>query len=278
MNYYIKWRDEVNGPFDEQTLAEQYRAKQLTRFHQVSLDQANWIPLTSLRSVTDPSFRPCESTSAVAPKASRHPTAKISPSDFSPNVSGTEKARTSLRVGARDTAVALTGNTTVTSTPQLFVTPGILCDPKEGLAFGWLVFFSVFTWLGLIGAAISTVVAFGMASLMLAAAVIALVSLSVLFGELFAAAYIKTNALRISGTQIPELYRILSSFAQQLGYPLPAVYVMQESAWNALACKLAGRRVVVLFSGAVDALLSKGSTVQLAWLAGHELGHHFVSR
>jgi Zn-dependent protease with chaperone function len=43
-----------------------------------------------------------------------------------------------------------------------------------------------------------------------------------------------------------------------------------------MAMKIAGRRVVVLFSGAVDSLLLKGSITQLGWLVGHELGHHFA--
>ncbi len=35
-----------------------------------------------------------------------------------------------------------------------------------------------------------------------------------------------------------------------------------------------GRRMVVLLSGAVDSILLKGNMRQLAWLVGHELGHH----
>jgi Zn-dependent protease with chaperone function len=57
---------------------------------------------------------------------------------------------------------------------------------------------------------------------------------------------------------------------------MPDIYVMQENVWNSFAMKILGRRLVILLSGAVDSILLKGSMHQLAWLIGHELGHHYA--
>jgi len=96
----------------------------------------------------------------------------------------------------------------------------------------------------------------------------------VLLGELWFAAYLKTNAVRVSETQLPELFKVVESCCQRLEMTRPDVYVMQHNIWNAFATKIWGRRMVVLLSGAVDSILLKGNLQQLAWLVGHELGHH----
>jgi Zn-dependent protease with chaperone function len=105
------------------------------------------------------------------------------------------------------------------------------------------------------------------------------IGLVALFGWLagqFAAAHIRANAVRVTEGQLPELHKIVTTFAAMAGKPAPEVYVMQASAWNAMAMRFAGTRMVVLLSGAVDSLLLKGDMRQLAWLVGHELGHHFA--
>lgn len=146
--------------------------------------------------------------------------------------------------------------------------PAVLRDPKEKTAFGWLIFFSIILWIGL---AIWVVASFGVLLL-----IIGLIALFRRIAELFAAAHIKTNSVRVSDRQFPEIHRIVTSFSRQLGQTPPAVYVTQHNIWNALAMRLAGKRLVVLYSGAVDSLLLKGSMKQLAWLVGHELGHHYA--
>jgi Zn-dependent protease with chaperone function len=143
-----------------------------------------------------------------------------------------------------------------------------LRDPKEGAAFGWLVFFSLILWLFI---AIWIVSSFGVGLI-----IIGLIALIRRMIEMFAAAYIKTNAVEVSDRQFPEIHGIAASFAAHVGKPLPTIYVMQQNVWNALAMKIAGKRLVVLFSGAVDSLLLKGSITQLGWLVGHELGHHYA--
>ena len=92
-------------------------------------------------------------------------------------------------------------------------------------------------------------------------------------GALFTA-HVKTNAVRVSPTQLPELYQAAQSCCQRLEMEMPEIYVMQQNIWNAFAIKFFGRRMVVLYSGAVDSILLHGNIQQLTWLVGHELGHH----
>ena len=151
---------------------------------------------------------------------------------------------------------------------QSAVSLSALRDSREGTAFGWLVFFSIIMWLVLLLWIVSTA---GLALIFIG--LIALVRYMI---ELFAVAYIKTNAVELSDQQFPDVYRIAKTFAERVGKPLPTIYVMQENVWNALAMKIAGKRLVVLLSGAVDSILLKGSIAQLGWLVGHELGHHYA--
>jgi Zn-dependent protease with chaperone function len=156
------------------------------------------------------------------------------------------------------------------SSPNLLslIDPASLKDPKEKTAFGWLVFFSIIVWLLLTLWVIST--------LGIALIFIGLFALGRYIAQLFALAYIKTNAIEVSALQFPEIHSIAADFSARLGKTTPTVYVMQHNVWNALAMKIAGKRIVVLLSGAVDSLLLKGSMTQLAWVVGHELGHHYA--
>jgi Zn-dependent protease with chaperone function len=58
-----------------------------------------------------------------------------------------------------------------------------------------------------------------------------------------------------------------------LGIERPDVYVVQETVFNAFASKLAGRKIIVLYSGAIDSILRNGDDDDLAFLLGHEFGH-----
>jgi len=93
---------------------------------------------------------------------------------------------------------------------------------------------------------------------------------------LFAAAYIKSNAVRVSPRQLPEIYDIVQRCTRRLGCAEPQVYVMQQGVWNAFAARFARTDMVVLFSGAIDSILLKGGIEQLTWLVGHEIGHHYA--
>ena len=101
-----------------------------------------------------------------------------------------------------------------------------------------------------------------------------IIFLAVVLGELWFSAYVRTNAIRISPTQLPEVYRAVQTCCQRLGLEPPEVYILQQNIWNAFATRILGRNMVVLLSGAVDSILLKGDMAQLTWLIGHELGHH----
>jgi Zn-dependent protease with chaperone function len=92
--------------------------------------------------------------------------------------------------------------------------------------------------------------------------------------QYFALARIKTNAVRVTETQLPEVNEAVNRCAAALQMDRPEVYVVQHNVWNAFAAKLAGQRFVVLFSGAIDSILLTGDMEQLTWLVGHEMGHH----
>lgn len=94
--------------------------------------------------------------------------------------------------------------------------------------------------------------------------------------HLFALAYIKTNAVRVSPGQFPDVHQCARAIFDRLGVPLMDVYILQDSTWNAFATKLAGKRIVVLLSGAIDSILLKGDFKQLQWVVGHEIGHHLA--
>jgi Zn-dependent protease with chaperone function len=158
------------------------------------------------------------------------------------------------------------GASTVAVPPTIPVSMDLLRDPKEKTALLWLYIAAIPACLFLV---IWTVASFGILLV-----IIGFVALLVLVGELWFAAYLKTNAVRLSETQLPELFRVVQSSCERLQMQRPDVYLMQQNVWNAFATKILGRRMVVLLSGAVDSILFKGDMQQMAWLVGHELGHH----
>jgi Zn-dependent protease with chaperone function len=139
-------------------------------------------------------------------------------------------------------------------------------DPKEKVAFLWLFLFaipgSILIALFMIFSGFWIFIVPGL--------------LVGFFTRMFFAAYLKANAIRVSENQLPQISQIAQNFCDKAGYPVPDIYIIQHNLWNAFAVKLAWRKVVVLYSGAVDSLLLKGDDRQLAWLIGHEIGHHMV--
>ena len=143
-----------------------------------------------------------------------------------------------------------------------------LRDPKEKTALMWLYIASVPVWILIL---ILLVASYGTILLY-----VFLFWLFELFGVAWFSAHLRTNAVRVSETQLPEIHQVVRAGCQRLGMECPEVYVMQHNIWNAFATKLFQRRVVVLFSGAVDSILLKGDMQQLSWVVGHELGHHWA--
>jgi Zn-dependent protease with chaperone function len=158
--------------------------------------------------------------------------------------------------------------TAVSVPPAIKMSIQRLRDSKEKTALMWLYIASVPGWLILI--------AWTIGSLGLLIPIIGVVILLKFVGELWFAAYLKTNAVRVSEKQLPELNKVVLSCCERLGMTPPDVYVMQHNIWNAFAMKIWSRRAVVLLSGAVDSILLKGNMQQLAYLVGHELGHHYA--
>lgn len=150
------------------------------------------------------------------------------------------------------------------STPVL--TMERLRDPKERVAWAWLAGCAVIAWL-FVGLWV-------VATMGIALVFIGLILLTRFIAENFAAAYIRTNAVQVSEHQLPQVNQLVNEACRKLNFAPPAVYVMQHNLWNAFATKIAGRRMIVLYSGAIDSLLLTGDVPQLAFLIGHELGHH----
>jgi Zn-dependent protease with chaperone function len=143
-----------------------------------------------------------------------------------------------------------------------------LRDPEEKTTLAWLYIASVPAWLFLL---FWTVWSYG--ALLI---IIGFIMLIKAIGEMWFFAHLKTNAVRVSETQLPELFAIVQKSCHTLGMERPEVYVMQQNVWNSFATKVFKRRVIVLLSGAVDSILLKGDMQELSWLVGHELGHHWA--
>jgi len=143
-----------------------------------------------------------------------------------------------------------------------------LRDPKEKTALLWLYLASIPGWIMILVLLVSMM---GIPLIF-----IGLYCLIHMIGEMWFLAHLKTNAVRVSEQQLPELNRAVDACCRTLGMARPEVYVMQQNMWNAFAAKMLGRRMVVLLSGAVDSILLKGDLQQLTWVVGHELGHHWA--
>ena len=144
-----------------------------------------------------------------------------------------------------------------------------LRDPKEKTALTWLYIAAI---PGAVLAVVWIVASFGVLLFVFGG-----VALMMTVGQLWFAAYVKTNAVRVSETQLPELFKVVQSSCERLGMKRPEVYVLQQSVWNAFAMKIWGTRMVVLLSGAIDSILLTGNMQQLSWVVAHELGHHAAS-
>jgi len=159
------------------------------------------------------------------------------------------------------------------STPRL-LTMEELRDRNELTALRILYVFAAPVYLLLIGWVVLSAVAshgFGLVALVFLFGFIWL--LNRMF-QYFALARIKTNALRVCETQLPEVHEAVNRCAAALKMERPEVYVVQHNIWNAFAAKLAGQRFIVLFSGAIDSVLLTGDMEQLTFVVGHEMGHH----
>jgi Zn-dependent protease with chaperone function len=139
-----------------------------------------------------------------------------------------------------------------------------LRDPKEGTAFAVLAFTAM------IGVTLFLTLFWRFLPLLL------VIFIGTQIRKALARAHYRANAVQVTANQFPEIHRMAAAFAERLGYPLPTIYVIQDSIYNAFAMRLLGQPVVVLHSMAVDSILIRGDFRQLAYLVGHELGHHYA--
>lgn len=137
-----------------------------------------------------------------------------------------------------------------------------LPSPKEHPLFIVGVILSSLAWLGLMCGTLGLGLLYG-----------AFILAFVLIAHALFLANIKGNGVRLSKTQLPELYERCQAAATRLGLPdVPDVYVVQSGgALNAFATKLFSRRFVILFSDLVDSCTDPR---QLDFIIGHEIGHH----
>lgn len=95
------------------------------------------------------------------------------------------------------------------------------------------------------------------------------------FRQRRALAHLKGSSIEINEAQFPEIHACAQTVAQRLGLrEMPAVYLAEGNTINAVAMRLAGRRVVVLIDDIVYACLNSGDPRALSFIIGHELAHH----
>ncbi|HAH21361.1 MAG: hypothetical protein A2Y00_01910 [Omnitrophica WOR_2 bacterium GWF2_43_52] len=86
-------------------------------------------------------------------------------------------------------------------------------------------------------------------------------------------AYLKSETVLVTDSQLPELYATYTAACEQFGLTkMPALYIAQAGgALNAFATRHAGRDFVVLFSDIVESYGQ--SSDEIKFLLGHEIGH-----
>lgn len=132
--------------------------------------------------------------------------------------------------------------------------------PKEKTYFLLLAIFSALVWLAvavtIIGLIYVVLIAF---------------SLWLINGLLVA--HLRSEGVRVSQEQFPELYQTYQSVLQTFNLPKePEIYVIQsDGILNAFATRHSGRDFVVIYSSILDAYGYDSSEIR--FLIGHELGH-----
>ncbi|MBI4239457.1 M48 family metallopeptidase [Candidatus Uhrbacteria bacterium] len=96
------------------------------------------------------------------------------------------------------------------------------------------------------------------------------------FLHLFALAYIRMNSVKVGSEQLSKIWNTVLRQSARLGLKKqPATYVLNgQGTMNAFAAKLVRKKVVVLYSDLVEALVEADDQTQLDVVIGHELGHH----
>ncbi|OBZ16637.1 MULTISPECIES: M48 family metallopeptidase [Bacillales] len=95
-----------------------------------------------------------------------------------------------------------------------------------------------------------------------------------LFAQAIMLATIRTNGVRITPRQFPEVFEITQEQCIKMGFAtVPDIYVMESSGvLNAFASRFFGRNMVVLYSDLFE-ILQTGGEKELAFVISHELAH-----
>jgi Zn-dependent protease with chaperone function len=136
-----------------------------------------------------------------------------------------------------------------------------LIHQKENRYFVLALIFSIFMYLSLF---ISIIGLF----------IIPVLLLLPLFAQALMMANIRTNGVRISPGQFPEVFATVQDQCAKMGfYTVPDVYVMESSGiLNAFATRFFGRNMVVLYSDLFE-LIETGGSRELTFVITHELAH-----
>lgn len=90
-----------------------------------------------------------------------------------------------------------------------------------------------------------------------------------------AEALLRGSSLCVSEHQFPEIHQIAKEQAARLGLAhLPEVFILEASEQNAAALKFGKKHFVLLFDDIVFGSFATGNKDALAFIIGHELGHH----
>ncbi len=175
----------------------------------------------------------------------------------------------STRGSRREQSLAIATTPTSSQSVQVDrISESTLADPSEATAF---VLVCVAAGIPLLVALVYVVATLGLALVF-----VGIYFVSMLLRHALAFAYYRANAVQVGPDQFPEIHALASRFAMRLGRSLPEIYVVQDSIFNAFAMRLLGTPVVVLNSATIDSILLNGDHKRLAFIVGHELGHHYA--
>lgn len=144
--------------------------------------------------------------------------------------------------------------------PSIPQGPGELSVKKEGQYYIWVLFLSALAW-----------------------CLLAISIVGLFYGALFAVLFwlsngllvarLRSEAVRVSGRQMPALHAAFMDVCARLGIQQPpALYLLQSGgALNAFATRHAGRNFVVVYSDLVEALGADSAAMR--FVLGHEIGH-----
>lgn len=110
--------------------------------------------------------------------------------------------------------------------------------------------------------------------LMVAMGYVAFFMLLSKIGALLLQGYIKSNCIKVSEKQLPEVYALVKEHAEALQLAnVPETYILQgNGVLNAFATRLSKRNFVVLYSDVLEMAYQEGIEA-VSFIIGHELGH-----